>query len=226
MRNIKFNGSVACAKVESHLADARVYMLTTQRSLMWYAVDLDPYGSPSVFLDSAVQSVVDGGILMCTATDMAVLCGGCIQSTEPISVPLSQMLESINVINPWGWLQEGITQTQDLCFLRQSHANRYKRYIVPVLSVQNIRCTGCDSFHLQPLGRTVYCGKKYNMGRPIWSAPIHDQELVTSILADVKSIKDRGVINAGHRISGTHVNLLGLKSDAPMDVFWDAMRCW
>ena len=27
-RNIKFNGSVACAKVESNLADARVYMLT------------------------------------------------------------------------------------------------------------------------------------------------------------------------------------------------------
>ena len=41
-----------------------------------FQVDLDPYGSPSVFLDSAVQSVIDGGILMCTATDMAVLCGG------------------------------------------------------------------------------------------------------------------------------------------------------
>jgi hypothetical protein len=26
-RNIKFNGSVACSKVESHLTDARVYML-------------------------------------------------------------------------------------------------------------------------------------------------------------------------------------------------------
>lgn len=39
-------------------------------------VDLDPYGSPSVFLDSAVQCVADGGLLMCTATDMAVLCGG------------------------------------------------------------------------------------------------------------------------------------------------------
>lgn len=43
---------------------------------MMLQVDLDPYGSPSVFLDSAVQSVADGGILMCTATDMAVLCGG------------------------------------------------------------------------------------------------------------------------------------------------------
>lgn len=27
-RNIKFNGSVAASKVESHLDDARVYMLT------------------------------------------------------------------------------------------------------------------------------------------------------------------------------------------------------
>ena len=34
------------------------------------------------------------------------------------------------------------------------------------------------------------CGKKYNMGGPIWSAPIHDQEWVTCILEDVKSMKD------------------------------------
>lgn len=29
------------------------------------------------------------------------------------------------------------------------------------------------------------------MGGPIWSAPIQDQEWVTSILADVKSMKER-----------------------------------
>ncbi|XP_028212220.1 probable tRNA (guanine(26)-N(2))-dimethyltransferase 2 [Glycine soja] len=34
------------------------------------------------------------------------------------------------------------------------------------------------------------------------------------------------VINAGYHISGTHVNPQGLKSDAPMDVIWDIMRCW
>ncbi|GKD06640.1 probable tRNA (guanine(26)-N(2))-dimethyltransferase 1 [Tanacetum coccineum] len=73
-RNIKFNGSVASAKVESNLVDARVYMLTHPKE--FDMVDLDPYGSPSVFLDSAGQSVADGGMLMCTATDMAVLCGG------------------------------------------------------------------------------------------------------------------------------------------------------
>lgn len=155
------------------------------------------------------------------------------------------------------------------------------------------QCVGCDSFHLQPIGRTVSkhnsvrylpgfgpvvpqecsdCGKKYNMGGPIWSAPIHDQEWVSSLLEDVKSMKDRypaynrisavlttiseelpdvplflslhnlcatlkctspsavifrsAVINAGYRVSGTHVNPLGLKSDAPMNVIWDIMRCW
>ena len=39
------------------------------------AIDLDPYGSASVFLDSAVQAVSDGGILLVTCTDMGVLCG-------------------------------------------------------------------------------------------------------------------------------------------------------
>ncbi|KAI4346715.1 hypothetical protein L6164_007587 [Bauhinia variegata] len=306
-RNIKFNGSVACSKVESHHADACVYMLTHPKE--FDVVDLDPYGSPCIFLDSAVQSLADGGMLMCTATDMAVLCGGngevCYSKygSYPLrgkychEMALRILLASI-----------------------ESHANRYKRYIVPVLSVQMnfyvrvfvriytsageikktplklsyvYQCAGCDSFHLQPIGRAFSknnsvrylpgfgpvvpqecsdCGKKFIMGGPIWSAPIHDQDWVASILADVKSMKDRypaydhisavltavseelpdvplflslhnlcatlkctspskddfksAVINAGYRISGTHVNPIGLKSDAPMDVIWDIMRCW
>lgn len=34
------------------------------------------------------------------------------------------------------------------------------------------------------------------------------------------------VLNAGYRISGTHVNPLGMKTNAPMGVIWDIMRCW
>ncbi|KAL0377623.1 UNVERIFIED_CONTAM: putative tRNA (guanine(26)-N(2))-dimethyltransferase 2 [Sesamum radiatum] len=282
-RNIKFNGSVARSKVESHLADARVYMLTHPKE--FDVVDLDPYGSPSVFLDSAVQSVVDGGMLMCTATDMAVLCGGNgeVCYSKYGSYPLKGK-----------YCHEMALRILLACI--ESHANRYKRYIVPVLSVQMdfyvrvfvrvytsasamkntplklsyvYQCTGCDSFHLQPIGRTVSkntsvrylpgfgpavaqecsdCGKKYNMGGPIWSAPIHDMEWVTSILADVKSMKDRypafdritavltTISEASHflsvdiqkslRMKRSHVNPLGLKTDAPMNVIWDIMRCW
>jgi tRNA (guanine26-N2/guanine27-N2)-dimethyltransferase len=38
-------------------------------------VDLDPYGSAAMFLDAAVQSVADGGLLAVTCTDKGVLCG-------------------------------------------------------------------------------------------------------------------------------------------------------
>ncbi|XP_008811807.1 probable tRNA (guanine(26)-N(2))-dimethyltransferase 2 [Phoenix dactylifera] len=306
-KNIKFNGSVACSKVEAHLADARVYMLIHQKE--FDVVDLDPYGSPSVFLDSAVQAVADGGILMCTATDMAVLCGGngevCYSKYGCYPVKAKYCHEMALRI---------------LLACIESHANRYKRYIVPILSVSMdfyirvfvriftsasaikdtplklsyvYQCVGCDSFHLQSLGRTTTknnsvksapgfgpvvpqacsdCGKKFNMGGPIWSAPMHDQEWVLSILANVKAMKDRypayhkissvlttiseelhdvplflslhnlcatlkctspsavmfrsAVINAGYRISGSHVNPLGLKTDAPVEVIWDIMRCW
>lgn len=40
-----------------------------------HAIDLDPYGCPTRFLDSAVNCVCDGGLLMITCTDMAVLAG-------------------------------------------------------------------------------------------------------------------------------------------------------
>ncbi|KAL9226497.1 hypothetical protein vseg_002304 [Gypsophila vaccaria] len=306
-RNIKFNGSVASEKVESNLADARVYMLTHPNE--FEVVDLDPYGSPSVFLDSAVQTIADGGLLMCTATDMAVLCGGNAEVgyAKYGSIPLRTK-----------YCHEMALRILLACI--ESHANRYKRHIVPILSVRIdfyirvfvriyssasamketplklsyvYQCIGCDSFHLQPLGRTVAknnsvrylpgygpvvgqectdCGKRFNLGGPIWSAPIHDEEWVTSILTDVKAMKDRysaydrivgllttiseelpdvplflclhnlcgtlkctspsavifrsAVLNAGYRISGTHASPLGLKTDAPMSVIWDIMRCW
>ncbi|MGI0091262.1 MAG: tRNA (guanine-N1)-methyltransferase, partial [Nitrososphaerales archaeon] len=39
------------------------------------AVDVDPFGTPSPFVDCALRSVKDGGLLSVSATDSAVLCG-------------------------------------------------------------------------------------------------------------------------------------------------------
>jgi tRNA (guanine26-N2/guanine27-N2)-dimethyltransferase len=38
-------------------------------------IDLDPYGSPVTYIDSALRALINGGFLAMTATDMAVLCG-------------------------------------------------------------------------------------------------------------------------------------------------------
>lgn len=39
------------------------------------AVDVDPFGTPSPFIDSALRSIKDGGLLSISATDSGVLCG-------------------------------------------------------------------------------------------------------------------------------------------------------
>jgi tRNA (guanine26-N2/guanine27-N2)-dimethyltransferase len=39
------------------------------------AVDVDPFGTPSPFVDSALRSLKDGGLLSVSATDSGVLCG-------------------------------------------------------------------------------------------------------------------------------------------------------
>lgn len=36
---------------------------------------MDPYGSASIFIDSAVRSIADGGLLCVTCTDVSTLCG-------------------------------------------------------------------------------------------------------------------------------------------------------
>jgi tRNA (guanine26-N2/guanine27-N2)-dimethyltransferase len=38
-------------------------------------IDIDPFGSPVYFIDSAIRSIYNNGIIACTATDTASLCG-------------------------------------------------------------------------------------------------------------------------------------------------------
>lgn len=87
-------------------------------------IDLDPYGCPSIFLDSAVQAVKDGGLLLVTATDMAVLAGN---SPETCYVKYGAISLKIKCCHEMA--------VRILLQSIESHANRYGRYIVPLLSI-------------------------------------------------------------------------------------------
>ncbi|XP_012544912.1 tRNA (guanine(26)-N(2))-dimethyltransferase isoform X2 [Bombyx mori] len=132
------------------------------------AIDLDPYGCPSIFLDSAVQSIQDGGLLLVTATDMAVLAGNSPETCYCKYGAVSLKTKCCHEMALRIMLQ---------CI--EQHANRYSRYIVPILSISAdfyirvfvkiysgavhckkttsklsmvYHCTGCDNLTLQPLG--------------------------------------------------------------------------
>lgn len=64
------------AKVDIQCMDANVFLnLHSVPGKRFHLIDLDPYGSPTPYVDSALRALVDGGLLAMTATDMAVLCG-------------------------------------------------------------------------------------------------------------------------------------------------------
>ncbi|UCF12151.1 MAG: tRNA (guanine(10)-N(2))-dimethyltransferase [Thermoplasmatales archaeon] len=41
----------------------------------YHYIDIDPFGSPAHFVDSAIRSVYNHGLIACSATDTAALCG-------------------------------------------------------------------------------------------------------------------------------------------------------
>ncbi|XP_032686440.1 probable tRNA (guanine(26)-N(2))-dimethyltransferase [Odontomachus brunneus] len=165
--------------------DAMLLMYQHRRD-RFDAVDLDPYGCPSIYLDGAVQCVSDGGILLITATDMAVLAGNgpetCYYKYGAISIKSKSCHEiALRIL-----LQ---------CIA--SYAGRYGRYIIPLLSVsvdfyirvfvkvftshdkckENstkigmlYQCTGCESIKFQTL-----VTKKPSSNYKLLCAPVVDQ---------------------------------------------------
>uniref|UniRef100_A0A8C6VJW5 tRNA (guanine(26)-N(2))-dimethyltransferase n=1 Tax=Naja naja TaxID=35670 RepID=A0A8C6VJW5_NAJNA len=175
--NIKLNGVEHL--VTPSLSDARMLLYRKKAAREFFdVIDLDPYGSPSGFLDAVVQCVRDGGLLCVTCTDMAVLAGKlgetCYSKYGGVSIGTTCCHEMALRI---------ILHSMDL------RANCYQRYIVPLLSVSvdfYIRvfvrvfsgpskvkasaskqglvynCVGCGSFHIQRLGKMVSDGKNFN----------------------------------------------------------------
>ncbi|MGB8780667.1 MAG: tRNA (guanine(10)-N(2))-dimethyltransferase [Candidatus Bathyarchaeia archaeon] len=72
--NVQMNGLANCITVTKKEAN---FVLSSYSAphMRFDFIDIDPFGSPVPFLDSAVRALRDGGLLALTATDMASLCG-------------------------------------------------------------------------------------------------------------------------------------------------------
>ncbi|KAL4709468.1 hypothetical protein ACJJTC_012805 [Scirpophaga incertulas] len=155
--------------VETSHDDACMLMYKHKVPAKRFAViDVDPYGCPSIFLDACVQSIQDGGLLLVTATDMAILAGNAPETCYSKYGAISLRTKSCHEMALRILLQ---------CI--EQHANRYSRYIEPLLSISAdfyirvfvkvysgakqckqttsklsmvYQCVGCDVKTLQPLG--------------------------------------------------------------------------
>uniref|UniRef100_A0AAY4EZY0 tRNA (guanine(26)-N(2))-dimethyltransferase n=1 Tax=Denticeps clupeoides TaxID=299321 RepID=A0AAY4EZY0_9TELE len=226
-RNANFNK--VSHLLQASQRDASMLMYESRgRKERYDVIDLDPYGSPSPFLDAAVQAVGDGGLLCITCTDMAVMAGNsgetCYSKYGSVSIKAKFCHEMALRI---------ILHSLD------QRAAVYQRYIEPLLSVSvdfYIRvfikvhtgqatvknsaskqalvynCIGCGTFHLQRMGKRTNQGKRLN----------HVLLCSLKCLISVRS----ALLHAGHRVSLSHACKNAVKTDAPSRVMWDLVRCW
>lgn len=73
-KNVRMSGLSGKVGVENLEANLLLSAHSASHS-RFDVVDIDPFGSPAPYLDSAVRAVSDGGLIALTATDMAPLCG-------------------------------------------------------------------------------------------------------------------------------------------------------
>jgi len=181
-QNIEFNKVPDDGSISTVLGDATALMYNsrTDPKTQFDVIDLDPYGSAAPFLDGAIQSVKDGGMLCVTCTDMAALGGShpetCFGRYGSMPIQRAKYLQEFAV----RILLQSLSRT----------ANVYGRTIKPILSVgmafyvrvfvevyddkagvsqasTNIghvyQSTQCDSFYFVRQG--IDTGKNYQPGR-------------------------------------------------------------
>ncbi|KAK0565514.1 RNA methyltransferase tRNA(m5U54)methyltransferase [Tilletia horrida] len=160
-------------KVRPHEGDAVVLQyLHRDPAKRFHVVDLDPYGSASMFIDGAVQAVADGGLLCVTCTDLAILAG------NNYPEKCFSQYGGVNVRSEFS--HEAALRL--VLHTISSSASRYSRYITPLLSLSidfylrvfvEVRtspietkrtasktglvhvCSSCQNFHHQPFGKVT-----------------------------------------------------------------------
>jgi len=70
--NIAINGLEGAIVLSNE--DANMHLLKHAWSAKPDVIDIDPFGSPAPYIDSAIQAIKNGGLLAVTGTDLAPLC--------------------------------------------------------------------------------------------------------------------------------------------------------
>ena len=131
----------------------------------WHWVDIDPYGTPTPFLDSAIQSIARRGIIEVSATDTAALTGS---SKNPLLRRYGARVRN-----------DGLAHDSALRVLLATVgriASKHERRIEPLLSIW-------DSHHLRVSARVIRSIEGANkiedsLGWRVYS-PTHEEVLLS-----------------------------------------------
>jgi tRNA (guanine26-N2/guanine27-N2)-dimethyltransferase len=178
------------------------------------AIDVDPFGSPVPYVDSAIRAIRDNGLLALTATDMAPLCGvhpkACIRKYggKPLRTEYCHEL-AVRLLA--GCLAMNAAKHEMGINIVLSHSTDHYIRVYATLkhgaknadsSIKNmgyiLHCFKCFNretvmglFWNEHSGKCGECGSKMDLAGPLWLGKIFDKKFCSLMVNEAKKRKLR-----------------------------------
>jgi len=196
-RNI--NENKLSRKCEAIKSDANVLM----HKNVYSVIDIDPFGSPNIFLDSAARSIYHKGFLMVTATDTAPLSGtyplSCLKKYGIISLKTDYYAElGMRILISYIILT---LSRRDRAFLPQlsfatkhyfrvfgkiEHLGKIKNLLKNFGYVMDCRCGNRE---VGKIKQKCYCKREFKIVGPIYLGKINEKKFISKVINDLKQRK-------------------------------------
>ena len=209
-RNVKKNRLSRTIKVENK--DANVFSsLHSAPKKRFNVIDVDPFGTPSPFIDSAVRALQNNGLIALTATDMAPLCGvhpkACIRKYFGRSLRTEYCHELAVRLLAGCLALQSAKHDFGVQILFSHSTDHYVRVYGQIQrgakeadnSVEQmghiLHCFHCFNRKIIPGFFTPYkleceqCGRKYSVAGPLWIGQIFDKHFSSSMFDKAKMLK-------------------------------------
>ncbi|MBI5391184.1 tRNA (guanine(10)-N(2))-dimethyltransferase [Candidatus Woesearchaeota archaeon] len=192
---LKLN-KVQTKKVRVFQKDANDFLLS---STGYDYIDVDPFGTPNPFLDTAVKRIARDGILAVTATDTSALAGSypdvCLRKywAQPMNneqmhdVGLRILIRKVQLIGSQyeKALLPVFSYSQDH-YMRIFFLNIKGKKDVDALLEQHLYflcCSSCGSHTVSLFNSAICCNKPMLAAGPLWTGQLWDQKLVKGMIA-------------------------------------------
>jgi tRNA (guanine26-N2/guanine27-N2)-dimethyltransferase len=197
-------------RVRVEHADANELMGRLRREgVKVHVVDIDPFGSPVPYIDTAIQLLGVRGVLAVTATDTAPLSG-----THPRALrrkydvlparPAWEKEQAVRILAGY-IIRRAAAYEMGARILLAYYADYYVRVYAEVWrgarradeSLSSLSyglyCPSCGytGYTSEPIQRCPYCSGRLLVSGPLYSGPLCDPEIVRAMLEEAEKIKDR-----------------------------------
>jgi tRNA (guanine26-N2/guanine27-N2)-dimethyltransferase len=198
MRASKLNNVTKCDFSENEAC--RFLSLHSKKDTRGAIVDIDPFGSPTRFLDCGIRAISHGGLLSVTATDLPVLHGlyqeACMRKYYGIPVRTEYGNEiAIRLILGCIHLVAGRLDVQIVPLFVQTNMHYYKVYVKVLVRTDHqenigyiVHCKSCGHRKIQnEKGVSCeVCDKKLESAGPLWIGELYDKVFVDAMFNEQK----------------------------------------